>query len=249
MTTKTKKWTDEAVAQLNEIVGSESPVSAATVEKAASVLEVSARSVASKLRNMEREVASMATAHTPTFSEDEGAQLAAFVRANPGVYTYKDIAENFAGGKFNPKQVQGKLLAQELTGMVKPTEKVEAAKTYSEAEEAKFLSLANSGAYLEDIAEALGKSLNSVRGKALSLLRAETITTLPKQRTSHAKDTVDPVEALGASIAEMTVAEIAAKIDKTERGVRTLLTRRGLDAKDYSGSSKKEKAEGKKATA
>ena len=47
----------------------------------------------------------------------------------------------------------------------------------------------------------------------------------------------------------MTVEEIAKAIDKTGRGVKTLLTRRGLDAKDYAGSAKKAKAEGKKAAA
>ena len=55
------------------------------------------------------------------------------------------------------------------------------------------------------------------------------------------------VDALGTDIALMTVAEIATKIDKTERGVRTLLTRRGIAVKDYDGQAKKAKAEGKKA--
>ncbi len=62
-------------------------------------------------------------------------------------------------------------------------------------------------------------------------------------------DTTDPVDALGSKLTEMTVEEIAKAIDKTGRGVKTLLTRRGLDAKDYAGSAKKAKAEGKKAAA
>lgn len=245
MTEKTKKWTDEAVAQLLESVGSESPVSAASVEKAAEVLEVSVRSVAAKLRQLDREVASMAQVKVPSFTEDEGAQLAAFVNANPGIYTYKEIAEQFAAGKFNPKQIQGKILALELTANVKPAEKVEAVRTYSEAEEVKFVDMVNNGAFLEDLAAAFGKTIASVRGKALSLVRSGDLAALPKQKESHAKDSTDPVEALGVKIAEMSVEEIAKAIDKTARGVRTLLTRRGLDAKDYSGSKKKEKAEGK----
>lgn len=249
MTEKTKKWTDEAVAELNDIVGSESPVSVAAVEKAAEVLGVSTRSVAAKLRQLDREVASMATVKAPAFTPDEGAALADFVNANAGVYTYKEIAENFANGKFNAKQIQGKVLALELTGSVKPAEKLEAVKTYSDAEEAKVIKMANDGAFLEDIAAAVGKTIASVRGKALSLSRVGEITQLPKQKESHAKDNVDPVDALGAKIGEMTVEEIAKSIDKTVRGVRTLLTRRGLDAKDYSGSKKKEKAEGAKKAA
>ena len=47
----------------------------------------------------------------------------------------------------------------------------------------------------------------------------------------------------------MTVAEIAVAVDKTERGLRTLLTRRGIDVADYKGQAKKAKAEAKAAAA
>ena len=40
----------------------------------------------------------------------------------------------------------------------------------------------------------------------------------------------------------LDVEEIATAIDKTARGVKTMLTRRGLVAADYDGASKKEKA-------
>ncbi len=247
MTEKTtaKNWTDEAVATLNSIVGSASPISAALVEQAAEALGKSTRSVASKLRQLDREVASMAKEKVATFTEAEGSDLAAFVNTNAGRFTYKEIAENFAGGQFSAKQVQGKLLALELTGLVKPAEKTEVARTYTEAEELKFISMAKSGAFIEDIAEALGKSVASVRGKALSLTRNEQIAEIPKQKASHAKESVDAVAALGDKIATMTVAEIAAAVDKTERGLKTLLTRRGIDCADYKGASKKAKAEAK----
>lgn len=247
MTEKTKKWTDEAVEQLKNTVGGESPVSGATVEKAAEVLGFTARSVAAKLRTLDYEVASMAQHKAPAFTEDEGAQLAAFVKANDGAFTYKEIAEQFADGKFNHKQIQGKILALELTGAVKPAEKLETVKTYTDAEEAKFVDMVKAGKFIEEIAAALAKTLPSVRGKALSLLRSGAIDKIPAQKESHAKESGDPVEALGADITLMTVAEIAKAVDKTERGVRTLLTRRGIDAKDYSGSQKKAKAEGKAA--
>ena len=60
MTEKAKKWSDETVAQLLAIAGSSSPVSVARVEQAAETLNVTVRSVASKLRQLDREVASMA---------------------------------------------------------------------------------------------------------------------------------------------------------------------------------------------
>jgi hypothetical protein len=243
----TKKWSDEAVDQLMNIVGNASPVSVEAVERAAETLGFTTRSVASKLRQLDREVASLAKEKTSAFTADEGADLADFVNANAGNLTYKQIAEHFAGGKFTAKQIQGKLLALELTGSVKPAEKVEIARTYSDAEEAKFIKMAETGSFIEDIATALNKTVASVRGKALSLTRKGQISKIPAQRESHAKESIDPVTALGDKISTMTVAEIAASVDKTERGLRTLLTRRGIKVADYDGAAKKAKAEAKAA--
>ena len=248
MSDTNKKWNDENVATLLNVVGTESPVSAATVEKAAAALEVSTRSVASKLRQLDLEVASLAKEKVSTFTADEGAALADFVTSNAGEFTYKEIAEQFSDAKFTAKQVHGKLLALELTDKVKPTEKVEVARTYSEAEEAIFVKMAQAGKFIEEIAITLGKSVPSVRGKALSLTRSGQIDKIPAQKESHAKDVVDPIAALG-DLAAMTVAAIAAATDKTERGIKTLLTRRGLVAADYDGQAKKLKAEAKAATA
>lgn len=247
MTEKTKKWSDEATNQMLNIVGRESPVSAGTVEQIAEALGFTTRSVASKLRQMDHEVASMAKEKVSAFTADEGDDLADFVNANAGQFTYKEIAEQFANGKFSAKQIQGKLLALELTGSVKPAEKVEAARSYTEQEEAKFIKMADGGSFIEEIAAALGKTVASVRGKALSLTRKGQISKIPAQRESHAKESVDPVTALGAAITSMTVAEIAKAVDKTERGLRTLLTRRGIKVADYDGAAKKAKAEAKAA--
>lgn len=249
MSEKAKKWSDETIATLLATVGDASPVSVAAVEKAAEVLGVSMRSVASKLRNLDREVATMAKDKHPAFTEDETIDLISFVNSNAGSYTYKEIAEKFADGKFNAKQIQGKILAIELTGSVKAAEKVEVARSYTEAEEKTFVAMVNKGAFIEDIAEALGKPLASARGKALSLLRSEQITKIPAQKESHAKESVDPVETLGDGIHGMTVAEIAKATDKTERGIKTMLTRRGINVADYKGQDKKEKAEATKAAA
>ena len=238
---KAKKWNDATVAQLLSIVGNASPVTVALVEQAAEELGVSVRSVASKLRQLDHEVVSMATVKPAAFTPDQTEALTDFVNAAPGTMTYKDIADQFPGG-FTTKQIQGKLLALELTGSVKPAEKVEAARTYSDAEEVTFIKMANAGKFIEEIAVTLGKSVPSVRGKALSLTRKGQIDKIQAQKESHAKNVVDAVTALGAAIASMTVAEIAAAVDKTERGLKTLLTRRGIKAKDYDGAGRKEKA-------
>ena len=243
----TKKWSDETVSQLLNIVGNSSPVSVESVENAAEALGFTTRSVASKLRQLDREVASLAKEKTSAFTINESADLTDFVNANAGNLTYKQIAEHFADGKFTAKQIQGKLLALELTGSVKPAEKVEVARTYSDSEEAKFIKMAESGSFIEEIAAALNKTVASVRGKALSLTRKGQISKIPAQKQSHAKESVDPVTALGDKISTMTVAEIATSVDKTERGLRTLLTRRGIKVADYDGAAKKAKAEAKAA--
>ena len=248
-TEKAKKWSDEAVATLLSIVGSQSPVSVVAVERAAAELDVSSRSVAAKLRQLDHEVASMAKEKTSAFTQEQGAALAAYVNDNANELTYKQIAEGFEGGVFSAKQVQGKILALELTGLVKPAEKVEAARTYTEQEESKFVSMVHSGKFIEDIASALGKTIASVRGKALSLTRNGQIDKIPTQRESHANAAVDVVAQLGDGLYKMSVAEIAAATDKTERGIKTLLTRRGLTVADYDGAAKKAKAESKTAVA
>lgn len=245
MTEKAKKWSEEAINKLSAIVGRESPVSAATVESAAAALEVSARSVASKLRQLDYEVASMAKEKVSAFTPDQGDALEAFVLSNEGTLTYKEIAEQFENGAFSAKQIQGKLLALELTGAVKPAEKVEAARTYTEAEEATFVKMVQKGNFIEDIAAVLGKTIASVRGKALSLTRNGQIEKIPAQKESHATAAADVVATLGDKITSMTVAEIAKTADKTERGIKTMLTRRGIKVSDYDGQAKKAKAEAK----
>lgn len=243
---KAKKWSDATVAQLLSIVGDASPVSVALVEQAATTLDVTLRSVASKLRQLDREVASMAKEKVAAFTPEQSIALQNFVNDNAGEFTYKEIAEQFPGD-FSAKQIQGKLLALELTGSVKAAEKVEAARTYSDAEETTFIEMAQAGKFIEEIAAALGKSIPSIRGKALSLTRKGQIDKIPTQKDSHAKNVTDPVADLGDAIATMTVAEIAVAVDKTERGLKTLLTRRGIKVADYDGAAKKAKAEAKAA--
>ena len=80
-------------------------------------------------------------------------------------------------------------------------------------------------------------------GKALSLLRAGAIDAIPRQETTKASTTVDPLEAID-NLGDMTVEDIAETIGKTTRGVKTMLTRRGLSASDYDGAAKAAKNAG-----
>jgi len=234
------KWTDERTEALTTFVGSESPVSQATVAEAAESLETSTRSISSKLRKMGFDVELASAASGKSFTADQEATLSAFVTDNSGQYTYAQIAEHFEGGAFSPKSIQGKILSMELTDHVKPAPKVESVRTYSADEEATFVSMVNDGAFVEAIAEALGRSVNSIRGKALSLLRSGDIDAIPRQENTKGASNADPLADIDVS--GMTVEAIAETIGKTARGVKTMLTRRGLTAADYDGAAKAAKS-------
>ncbi len=235
------KWTDERTDALTNFVGDESPVSQATVAEAAAELETSTRSISSKLRKMGHDVELASASATRAFSDAQEATLSAFVSDNSGEYTYAEIAGHFEDGAFSPKSIQGKILSMELTGHVKPAPKVEAVRTYSPDEEVTFVKMVNDGAFVEAIAAELDRSVNSVRGKALSLLRSGDIDAIPRQETTKGASKEDPLAEL-TDIGSMGVEDIAEAIGKTARGVKTMLTRRGLSAADYDGAAKKEKA-------
>lgn len=235
------KWTDERTSALTNFVGDESPVSQATVAEAAAELETSTRSISSKLRKMGHDVELASASATRAFSDAQEATLSAFVSDNSGEYTYAEIAGHFEDGAFSPKSIQGKILSMELTDHVKPAPKVEAVRTYSPDEEVTFVEMVNNGAFVEAIAAELDRSVNSVRGKALSLLRSGDIDAIPRQETTKGASKEDPLAEL-TDIGSMGVEDIAEAIGKTARGVKTMLTRRGISAADYDGAAKKEKA-------
>ena len=230
------KWTDERTQSLVDFVGN-GPVSQVTVADAAVELETSSRSVSSKLRKMGYEVELASASASKSFSDEQEATLATFVEDNSGQYTYAEIAENFEGGAFSAKSIQGKILSMQLTSHVKPAPKMESVKTYSDDEESTFINMVNDGAFVEAIAESLGRSVNSIRGKALSLLRAGEINAIPKQEHVKGNGKADVLADL--DISDMSVEDIADEVGKTVRGVKTMLTRRGLTCSDYDGSARK----------
>jgi hypothetical protein len=234
------KWTDERTEALTTFVGNESPVSQATVAEVAESLETSTRSISSKLRKMGFEVELASASAGKSFTEQQEAILRAFVTDNSGQYTYAQIAEHYQDGAFSPKSIQGKILSMELTEHVAPAPKVESVRTYSTDEEATFVRMVNEGSFVEDIAEALGRTVNSIRGKALSLLRSGDIQAIPRQANTKGSSNADPLA--DVDVASMTVEAIAETIGKTARGVKTMLTRRGLTAADYDGAAKAAKA-------
>ena len=245
---KIPAWDEVRTSQLVDIVSGEAqPISQEVVAEAAKALGTTNRSISSKLRNMDIPVESAAAAtKVKQYSDAEEAELRSFVEANDGIYTYAEIANQVLGNSRTAKQIQGKLLSMDLFGSVKKTEPKETVSKYTDAETDTIITMVKEDKWLEEIADALGRKTNSIRGKCLSLLQKETITGLPKQR-DHVETSVtaDALTTLG-DVSEMTVAEIAKAINKTERGVKTMLTKRGISCSDHRGAERHAKNVAKK---
>lgn len=231
MTTTKFKWNEENTAAIQNITTYEQLV------EVAEQLGTSPRSVASKLRNLELEVPAK-PAVAKTFSDEETANLRAYVEANSGKHTYVTLAATFAAGKFTAKQIQGKVLALELTSHINKAEKAESQRTYSDEAQAKFIDLAVAGSSIEVIAESLGVSVQSARGKALSLLREGKIGSIPVTANKKEAGKADVLD--GIDVPSLTVAQIAEATGRTERGIKTMLTRRSIACADYQPKAKKE---------
>ena len=234
-------WNEENTARLVELAG-EGVVSQEALISIAEEMGTTPRSIGAKLRKMDFEVAKAAP-KASAWTEAQETALANLVQSNANNLTYAEIAASFENGAFNAKQVQGKLLSMELYGLVRKAEKKPAPRTYTPEEEAKFVSLVNDGASIEALAAAFGKEAASIRGKALSLLRSGDISDMPKQETSSAHAREDILE--GIDVAEMTIEQIVEATGRTERGIKSTLSRRGLDCVDYKGAARREKLDAK----
>lgn len=224
------EYTDEMVTRMEQACSG--GVTEEIIQTLCDEFEFPRRSVTAKLRKQGFDVPHKPKA-APTFSEAETEELRSFLEANDGTHTAEEIAEQIAGGKFSARQINGKALSLELTGSIKPAEKKVAPRTYSEAEEAQIQEMAESGAFIEDIAEALGKTVQSIRGKLLSMK----LTAPQREKKTTKTDAYAGIEDMAS---EMTVEELAAHFDKSERGVKTVLSRRQLAAKDYTPKSLKD---------
>jgi len=216
------EYTDEMVVRMNDVCAR--GVTEALIESLCEEFEFPRRSVTAKLRKLGYDVPKKPGA-APVFSADETEALAKYLESNSGKLTAEEIAADFADGAFTARQINGKALSLEMTQHIKPAEKKITPKTYTEAEESKIAAMVAKGAFLEDIADAVGKTPNSVRGKLLSMgLKAE------QKNKKGAK--ADPYEGI-EDMLDQSVEQIAEAFDKTVRGVKTVLTRRGLSCADY----------------
>lgn len=220
------EYTDEMVARMHEVA--KNAITEEAIEALMTEFDFPRRSVTAKLRKLGVEVPKKPGA-APIFSADETEALGEFLADNSGEHTAEEIAAHFSeawGREVTARQINGKALSMEKTGDIKPAEKKVAVRTYTEAEEATIAKLVAEGKFLEDIAAAVGREVNSIRGKLLSMgLKAP-------QRDKKATKS-DPYEGIEDMLSK-SVEEIAVAFDKTVRGVKTVLTRRGLSCSDYS---------------
>lgn len=217
------EYTEEMVARMDEAC--KDGVTEEIIEQLCADFDFPRRSVTAKLRKKGYDVPHKPKV-APTFTEDETAELREFLEANSGEFTAEEIAERVAEGKFNARQINGKALSLELTGAIKPADKKVAPRTYSVEEEALISEMVAEGAYIEDIADAVGKTVQQVRGKLLSMK----VSAPQRDKKAAKSDSYEGIETLAPT---MTVAELAAHYEKTDRGVKTVLSRRKLSAKDY----------------
>jgi len=216
------EYTEDMVTRMHDIAGS--GVTEDSIENLMGEFDFPRRSVTAKLRKLGYEVPKKPGA-APVFSADETEALATFLTDNSGELTAEEISEAFADSKFTARQINGKALSLEMTSHVKPAEKKVTPRTYSEDEEATITTMVEAGNFLEEIADAMGRSVNSIRGKLLSMgLKA------PQRDKKETKS--DPYAGI-EDMLDQTVEEIANEFDKTVRGVKTVLTRRGLSCADY----------------
>lgn len=218
------EYTDDMVEQIHSVCSE--GVTEEVIESLMAEFDFPRRSVTAKLRRMEYDVPKK-PGEAPKFTDEETSELKAFLQDHEGEFTAEEIASDHFP-KFTSRQITGKALSLEMTGSIKPAEKKVTPKTYSEEEEATIVSMHENGAYLEEIAEALGKSVNSVRGKCLSMQ-----VKVPQRDKKEAKAGAYDDIVAGSDLLSLTFEEIAEKLDKTTRGVKTVLSRRKLACANY----------------
>jgi len=221
------EYTDEMIERLNE--AGEGGLNEDVINEICEEFGFPRRSVTAKLRKLGYDVPLKPKAAL-VFSEEETNSIREFLEQNAGDYTAEEIAANFMDGKFTARQINGKALSLELSSAIKPAEKKVTPKSFSDEEEAVIQEMAENGSFIEDIADRMGRTVPQIRGKLLSMKMSA------PQREKKASNT-DAYSGLADIAHEMTVAELAVHFEKTERGVKTVLSRRGLAAKDYTPKS------------
>jgi len=210
-------YTDTMVQTIEDALVGVVTASKVLVAELAESLEVSEKSLAAKIRNMGYTTENAVKGKT--FTEAETAQFESL--ASAGTATAEDIAE--AMGK-TTAQIRGKALACKATLAPSP-KKAPAVLKYTEAETETVTQMAENGDFIEDIAEAMNRTVAQIRGKLLSLkLKAPQRESKAKARTVVYTDEViaSVITAVGEG---QSSADIAESLELNVRGLRSRLGR------------------------
>lgn len=216
------KWTDELTEKLiSKVKDVKGEIPYSTVETLAQEFETSTRSIAGKLRSLGYQVGRKVVTKTKSYSEKEEALIKQMVEQ--GAYI-EDIAAKLGR---EVKQIRGKLLSMKLTAPTK-NKKEPRKKTYTPEEEEKIRQMVEQGAFIEDIAEALGRTVPQIRGKLLSM-RLKAPMKNKKEKVSNKIYTDEVI----AKITEMfkagkTETEIAEELGLKKAGLHRKLVQLGL---------------------
>ena len=219
------EYTSEMEERLHEVA--RDGLTEEKIEDLCAEFDFPRRSVTAKLRKLDYDVPKKVV--ESAFNDDETEELRSVLEASGGDMSAEEIANKVADGKFTPSQIRGKALALKMTDCIKKAEKKVKPKTYTDEEEATVRQMAEGGSYIEEIADAVGKSVASVRGKLLSLKISAP--TRDKKASSVSYEGIEEIAG------DKTVAELAEHYGKTERGVKTVLSRRAIACSDYTPKS------------
>ena len=226
-------YDEEKLAKLETLIteAAGEEVSYADAEALATELEFPTRSVSAKIRALGGTVTKK-NASKEKWPEVE-ADIVADMIENKA--TDVEIAEKL--GK-TVKQVRGKALSMGLMDKLIRVTAVKPTKQYTEEDEARILEMVESGDFLEEIAEAMGKTKNQVRGKLLSMKL-----TAPQRdkKSATAKIYTDEViaEITAMVEADETAEDIATTLELNLTGLKSRLGKLGLRTSDMGGKSKK----------
>ena len=197
-------------------------------------VEFKQRSIAGKLRHMKADLEKKSVAGK-VYSDSDEAKIAEMCADLDNLPWQEDIAEALGRGC---KSIGGKLVSMNIYG-VKKRDKVknETVKMFTPEDEAIIIDLVNADGdtFIEDIAEALGKEVSKVRGK-LAGMRVKGVLTRNKVAKKGKVYTDELLaEIKGMLDVQATLQEIAAKFSLNEKGLHSILAKKGLIAKSVKG--------------
>jgi len=189
-------------------------------------VDYSVRSITSKLRHMDYDVAKKVTSKpAKSYSAEEEAKIKELA-AKDGIWL-EDIAE--ALGR-EVKSIGGKLISMGIYGIKKRDKKVnDTPKLFTPEDEAVILKMVDAGeCFIEDLAEALGKEVKQVRGK-LAGMRIKGVKTRNKKEAAPKIYTDEVVAEIKAELAAgKALEDIIESRGLNLRGAITTLTRLGV---------------------